>query len=383
MQESNQLKKIVFVNQATGYLTIDIINEFANKYDEVALISGSIRVQDIPINKCVKHSKIITYNRGNPFKKFSSWLIGTIQIFFLLITKYRKYEIFYITIPPLAYLISNFITNKFCVLIFDVYPDVLKIYNIKENSFIYKLWVKLNKKNFIKAHRVYTIGEGMAKLIDKYMDRKNLVIIPNWSGLTKLKVVEKENNPWLIKHNFGNKFIVQYSGNIGYTHNVEVVVELANSFQNNTDIVFLIIGRGEKVKLIQNLITKYNLNNCFLLPFQPDDELNYSLSAADLGVVLLDDKTAHVSIPSKIYNLQAVAVPLLGIAKLNSELNKHILHYKNGKCFNQSSIMEIRDFIIEMKNNPSELKKLSNNSLTASIDFTNKNANKYYSKYVQ
>ncbi|MGQ3088141.1 hypothetical protein, partial [Flavobacterium sp.] len=83
-------KKIVFINQATGYLTIDIINEFAKDYDEVALIAGSIRVQDIPLDRKVKWSKITKYDRGNPKKKFLSWLIGTIQIFFLLLFRYRR-----------------------------------------------------------------------------------------------------------------------------------------------------------------------------------------------------------------------------------------------------------------------------------------------------
>jgi glycosyltransferase involved in cell wall biosynthesis len=244
------VKKIVFINQATGYLTIDIINEFAKVFDEVALISGSIRIQDIELDSKVKFSKIIKYNRGSPIKKFISWLIGTIQIYFLLITKYKKHDIFYITIPPSAYLLSSILPNKFSILIYDVYPDVLKIYNIKETNWLYKFWSKLNKKLFLKAHKIYTIGEGMAKLIDTYMSRSNLVIIPNWSGLTKLQSIDKNENIWIKKNNLENKFIVQYSGNIGFTHNVEEVVEIAKELKDNNEIIFLIIGRGEKVKFL-------------------------------------------------------------------------------------------------------------------------------------
>src|SRR5687767_4634914 len=98
-------RKIVFVNQASGYLTIDIVNGFADVFEKVALISGVVRVQDIPLNEKVEWSKISVYNRGNPAKKFTSWIFGTFQIFFLLLFKYRKYEIFYFTIPPTAYLL--------------------------------------------------------------------------------------------------------------------------------------------------------------------------------------------------------------------------------------------------------------------------------------
>jgi hypothetical protein len=375
-------KEIVFINQATGYLTIDIINEFAKEFSKVALITGSVRVQDISLDARIHVSKIAKYDRGNPARKFLSWLIGTIQIFFLLITKYRKYDIFYITIPPSAYLLSSFLPNKFSVLIFDIYPDVLKIYNIKETNLIYKFWSKLNKKLFAKAHKIYTIGEGMAKLIDNYMSRENMVIIPNWSGLTKLKSIDKDENTWVKKYHLENKFIVQYSGNIGFTHNVEEVVEIAKELKDDKEIIFVIIGRGEKVKFIQDLITKYNLKNCLLLPFQPDDELNFSLSAANIGIVLLDDKTAHVSIPSKIYNLQAVGVPMLGIASLDSELNNHIIRFNNGKCFSKDNKKGIVEFILYMKNNENELKTLADNSKKSALFFTNKNANQYLKAYV-
>jgi hypothetical protein len=30
-------RKIVFINQATGYLTIDVINEFAKKFNEIGI----------------------------------------------------------------------------------------------------------------------------------------------------------------------------------------------------------------------------------------------------------------------------------------------------------------------------------------------------------
>ena len=77
-------KKIVFINQATGYLTIDIINSFAGHFDDISLIAGSVRVQDIELNKKVKWRKIVKYDRGNPTRKLLSWIIGTIQIFFIM-----------------------------------------------------------------------------------------------------------------------------------------------------------------------------------------------------------------------------------------------------------------------------------------------------------
>lgn len=375
-------RKIVFINQATGYLTIDIINAFAKHYDETALITGSIRVQDIPLDQKVKISKTVKYDRGNTRKKMTSWLLGTVQIFFHLLFKYRNYEVFYITIPPSAYLLSLILPNKFSLLVFDVYPDVLKIYNINESKWIYRAWISWNKKLFKKVHRLYTIGEGMKKLLAQYTDAKNIFIIPNWSGLTKIKPVAKSENPFVMENKLQNKFIVQYSGNIGYTHNVELLVEVAKMMKEYNDIIFLIIGRGDRVNHIKNLIQEYKLDNCIQMPFQPDETLNFSLAAADLGVVILDEKTAHASVPSKIYNLQAVGVPIVAIASLDSEINEHIEKYGNGKTFAQNDLEGVKNYILKCKSDKGYLKQISDNSIIASKEFSMTNANKYYKHYV-
>ena len=380
--KAKKSRSIVFINQATGYLTIDIINSFAANFENVALIAGSIRIQDIDLDKKVQWTKIVKYDRGNPLRKFISWIVGTIQIFFLLAFKYRKYEVFYITIPPSAYLLSLLLPNKFSILVFDVYPDVLKIYNIKESSFLYNLWMKWNRQLFKKAHRVFTIGEGMALLLAAYMPKEEIRIIPLWTGLTKIVPTLKQSNPWLKNLGLESEFIIQYSGNIGYTHNVEIIVDLAHMMKDEAGIHFLIIGRGERVNHIRDLLKNKKLSNCTLLPFQDDNVLNYSLAAADLGVALLDEKTAHVSLPSKIYNLQAVAVPIIGISPLDSELNKHLTYYGNGKCFQQSDTDGIIQFIHYMKEHPEEHLKMSMKSKEASKFHSSENAFKYYEAYV-
>ena len=381
----NRERSIVFVNQATGYLTIDIINEFVKPgyFKNVALIAGSIRVQDIPISTTVHWSKVILYNRGNPTKKFFSWLVGTSQIGWLLLTKYRKYEIFYITIPPFAYLLSLVLGNRFSILIFDVYPNVLNIYNISERNLIYKLWVRWNKNLFNRAHCLFTLGESMSKLLSQYVDQSKIKIIHNWSGLTNVRAIPKEQNSFLKAHHLEQKFVVQYSGNIGYTHNVEILIEIAKLMSEENDIFFLIIGRGEKFNDINRQLANEKLANCKLVPFQPDDRLNDSLSAADLGVVLLDDKTAHASIPSKIYNLQVVGIPILGIAASDSELAKHLDRYRSGKCFSQNDKQAIVAYIIELKRSNEKLRVLQQNARAASAFFTNLNASKYLESYVQ
>jgi glycosyltransferase involved in cell wall biosynthesis len=378
-------KKIVFINQATGYLTIDIINAFveSEQFDKVALIAGSVRVQNKELDKKVGWSKIVKYNRGSSGKKALSWLIGTLQIALLLLTRYRKYEAFYVSIPPTAYLLSSFLKNPFSVLVYDIYPDALNTYKISERSLLYRLWVSWNKTILPKAHRVFTLSTGMAAVLGKYLPEEKVVVIPNWSDVSLFKPVAKNQNPFVMEHQLADKFVVQYSGNIGYTHNVEVLVELAKELQDQDDILFQIIGRGERTAAIKALVERYSLKNVVLLPFQPDEILPFSLAAADLAVITLNDETAMVSVPSKTYNLLAVGTPLLCVASSRSELNRLVSACSNGKCYEAHKKEEMANFILELKNAPEMLKSYKTNSRKASSNFTSKNAHRYLQSYVQ
>jgi glycosyltransferase involved in cell wall biosynthesis len=368
-------KKIVFVNQAVNFLTVDIVNSFASKYENIALITGNVHVQGAELDTKVKIDKIIKYNDKSFRTKTYCWTVGTIQVFLKLFFKYRKHEVFFVSIPPMAYLTMLLLSNRFTILIWDVYPDTLKIYRIGESNPIYKFWTWANKKLFKRATHLFTIGDKMSELLTRYVDITKVKIIRLWTTFENFIPVEKSDNFFIREHLLEDKFIVQYSGNIGLIHNVEVMVEIARLLRNNPRILFLIIGKGDKVIRIKEGIYNYGLENCLVLPFQSDAIFPYSLSAADLGVVILDNKTSKGSIPNKAYNLMTAGKPILYIASPDSELSIYAERYKNGRCFDDTQLQEIADFILEMSEDTRLVEEYKNNSLKASLDFTRKNTN--------
>jgi glycosyltransferase involved in cell wall biosynthesis len=374
-------RKIVFINQATGYLTIDVINEYAKEFDEVALITGSIRVQDTPLNHKVKVSRITRYNRGSTFRKALSWMKGTIQIFFLLKFRYRDFEKFFYTIPPTAYLLALNYKSVFSIMIFDLYPEALKANGFTERSVLYKWWSRKNRQIFPIAHRVFTLSENMKSRVLEYSPDTDVRIIPNWSAFSELTPVDKNKNIIIQREGLKGKFIIQYSGNIGVTHNVETLIEVADKLKVDPDIKFQIIGRGERSIAIKDLIENKGLENCKLMPFRKDEELYESLCAADLSVIILDDKTADISVPSKTYNIFAAGVPVMAIASLTSGISDIITQHQAGKVFGKDNIGGMCEFILELKNNPSLFDRMSANSLKASENYTNANAVKYLEYY--
>ena len=375
-------RKIVVVNQATNYLTVGFCNAFAEKFENVALVTGSIHIQGEELNPNVEVTYINKWVERPARKKFLSYIIACWKIFWLLLTKYRKHEVFFVSIPPMGYLLNLLVSNRFSMVVWDVYPDVFKITGMKETHLVYRIWAFLNRKSFKNAFRLFTIGDKMAELLEVYVLKSKIIIQPIWSIFQANERVSKEQNPFIKENNLQDKFIIQYSGNIGLTHKVEVVVELAELLKDNNDIIFQIIGRGPRVLALQRMVQEKKLPNCTFLPFQSDEMFPFSLSAADLGIVILDELTSKGSVPSKSYNLMSYGIPSVYIAGEDSELNTYAHKYGAAECYAEKDLHLAKDFILDLSTNKKKWSEMSVNAILTSKLFRRDNADKFVDYYL-
>jgi Glycosyl transferases group 1 len=367
-------KKVIFLHHVAGYMMIDIANAFSEKYDECYLLAGELRKRRKDLSSNIKMVRIIKYNPKNNFSRLITWSIGFLQAFFYIVFRSSNVDLFITTNPPFGVFIPLICRNKYSLLIYDIYPDVLSKYGIvSEDSFIIKYWEKLNRRIFNRAENVFTIGEGMKKLVSKYIEPDRVKLVSCWTDSEFLKPITKEENTFIREQGVEGKFIVMYSGNLGYTHAVEVLVDLAEKTKRD-DIFFFIIGEGDKWKILSDRIRKPGLNNIRLLPWQDIKMLPYSLSAADLAVVTLGSEASLISVPSKFYDMMAVSSPVMCISEKESEMAAIIDRYNMGATFSECEINDMLGFINKLADDKDYHQKLRQNSLAASKDFTSENA---------
>jgi hypothetical protein len=85
---------------------------------------------------------------------------------------------------------------------------------------------------------------------------------------------------------------------------------------------FLFVGGGSEFARVGQFATKHRLDNIRCLPYQPAAALSASLSAADLHVVVMGEPFVGIIHPCKIYNILAVAAPVLLIGPEASHAGK-------------------------------------------------------------
>lgn len=369
------MKTVILVNQSTGYLTVDICNAFAKKYDRVVLLAGKVETFSRKLSDNVEVVSICSYDKSSIVKRLMTWIKGSLQIKKYLFSLSETVDVLYFTNPPLSYLWADKMEHRFGIVEYDIYPDALV--NVKCPSFIMKWWTKRNKDIFNKSVNIITLSDGMRDQLTQYVEADKIKVIYNWGVNDDIKRIALEDNTFVKKLNLTDKFVVMYSGNIGYTHNVETIIDVASRCKNKNNIVFLIIGDGGKKSTLLKRVKNDKLDNVIFSDYLPAEDVKYSMSCANLGVVTLTEETANVSVPSKTYNLLSYGIPLLSIAPKQSELGRIIKKNNCGASFEKDNIDGIIKFIEDCLSDKSAYDELSKNAKKASSKFTNKNADLY------
>lgn len=371
------MKKIIFINQDSGYLMIDIINAYAETGYSCVILTGRLVVRNRLLHSTVNIDTIIKYNRATTFMRLLTWSIGFFQIWLKVGLKYRKDDLFIVSNPPFAPLLPLLVKNSFKLLIFDIYPDILsELGYLKKDSLVMGWWSKGNIKVFNKAEKIFTISKSMKQILNSYAGNNIIEVVTIWTDNIFLKPIKADENPFLLRHNLSGKFIIMYSGNIGLSSDVEILIDIAAKIDMD-DIIFVIIGDGAKKEKIRIKAEKLNLKNLILLPWQPASELPFSFSAANLAVISLGTNVSKLAVPSKLYNFLSVGAPLLCLTSKGSEIETLVAEYECGRCFEPNNISGIVNYILDVAENRNLHKLLINNSLKASTDFTMTNITKF------
>lgn len=366
-------KQLIIVNQSTGYLTVDICNVFARDYDRIILLAGSIKPLFRQLDDKIEIVEITPYDRRGMARRLLSWLRATRQINRYLKKNGRSADVLYFTNPPMSYMKALRHKGNFGVVEYDIYPDVLT--NVNCPSFIVKAWANRKRKILSKAKGIITLSNGMKHQLEAYCSGVKVRVVPNWSAVEiSPERIETEDNEFAARLGLQGKFVIMYSGNIGMTHNMSTLLEVASRLKDNERIRFLIIGNRHGRKQLEETADKMGATNIIFHDLLEANELKYSFSCANIGVVTLNDKTTLSSVPSKTYNLLAYGIPLLCISPESSEVSRIVKEYKCGANFESNQIDAIVRFISKCESDSQLMQRLSQNSLKASENFTSENA---------
>jgi len=252
----------------------------------------------------------------------------SLSLFFNAVRNFRQGDIVLVvtnppTLPFVVFLACKLRRARLILRIEDVYPDAMIAAGmVRPGSVVVRVLNFMHRSLYRNVDRVIVLGRDMLHLVQKrlQLNAAHVTIITNWADCGEITPLERNRNPLLQKLGLANKFVVQYSGNMGRTHDLEGLVQCARMLESEQAIHFLFIGTGAKEGWLRRTTRELGLGNVTILPPQPRADLAQSLNACDLAVISFVEGMAGVSVPSRMYNILAAGKPILAVTDADSEL---------------------------------------------------------------
>lgn len=226
-------------------------------------------------------------------------------------------------LPLLVGLIAKLKKAHSVILVHDLYPEVLVATgHLSSQSRTYLLLYKIFAVTYRLFDRIIVLGRDMQELVSRKIDGQGQApyIIPNWGDVDDVFPIERSANNFALEHGLVQKTVIQFSGNLGRTHDLETVMRAAELLKDEPDIIFLFVGYGGKAHLIDPVSGGGTLPNVRFLPRQPRETLGAMLACSDATVIAFVDEMLGVSVPSRMYNIMAAGVPIIAMCDSRSEL---------------------------------------------------------------
>jgi len=216
-------------------------------------------------------------------------------------------------------------------------------------GFVFK---QIEKNALKKSDHIITIADDFVSKIEKWgINKKSVTVIPNWSPIEKIPLLPKVND-FSKKYEIDNKFVILYSGTMGFKHNPFVISNAAEKLLNQKDLVFVVVTDGMGMEYLQTEKETKNLDNLILLPLQPFELLPQILSSGDILLVLLEQDAGMFSVPSKVWSgYCAGRTSLLVISEENlaAKITKEI---NAGIVISNDQTNRLTETILYLKDNP-------------------------------
>lgn len=229
------------------------------------------------------------------------------------------------TDPPLISVIAALVARlRGAILINwtqDLFPEVATALGVRGLAPVEPILRALRNFSLRTARQNVVLGQRMVERIKaESIPEERISIIHNWSDEGLIDPIDGDANPLRREWGLADKFVVAYSGNMGRAHEFATILDAAAHLKNRDDIRFVFIGDGAQAGHIAREVARRNLGNVDFKPYQPRDQLSYSLGVADLHLISLQPALEGLIVPSKFYGIAAAGRPTLYVGDPGGEI---------------------------------------------------------------
>jgi len=326
---TDRRKTFVFITQtyvpdpaAVGQHLADAAEELARRGNEVVVYTSSQGYDDPSVTYRrretlrgvdVRRVPFSSFGKGSIIMRVAGGLAFVAQAIVRSVMSRRIDAVVISTSPPMASLgalvVGALRKARVKYWVMDVNPDqIVALGMAHEGSASVRGFEWLNRKMLQRADDVVVLDRFMAERINrKHHVSEKLTVLPPWPAEDPDRVVSHDENPFRRKHVPEGRTVLMYSGNHGPSNPLTTILEAAKRLVDDPRLIFMFVGGGVGKDEVERMAGP----NVVSLPYQPQEDLRFSLAAADVHIVTVGDVIPGIVHPSKVYGAMAMARPIL------------------------------------------------------------------------
>lgn len=255
----------------------------------------------------------------------------------------------YQTAPALminaAIILKNRLKKPLLIYCLDIWPDQLKVWNVYENSLIYKATHRYCKFAYQKADIVAISSESFRNYlinINKVTPDK-ILLLPQHSASMK---IENISNTFMHNHEIP---IFVIAGSIGKQQNVECVVKAVSLVPADIGFIVHIYGDGQNLEICKRLAAQTKVTDKVIFHGRvPQDELKKVYAVTDAFILTMrSEKEIGFSantVPTRLHNYMSAGKVI--IASIDGSAKDLIRQYGLGISVPASESEQLANAII-------------------------------------
>lgn len=355
---------VTVITCAPNFPSGKIYEGYKNKWYQVEDMAG------------IKVVRVKTYMTANEkftrrvFDFFSFMVMGTIASLFQ-----RKPDLIVATSPQFFCGIAGMIASTmrrvpFVLEVRDLWPDSILAVGVSATRPGIQLLRKLEKMMYCRAKLIIVVSKAFVKPIqNKIPNSDKIRVVTNGVDSSLFAKQMSDDIPLELAETINNKFVVSYIGTHGRAHGLLTVIKAAESLSKREDILFLLVGSGEKRDEIIQWTQERNLTNVHFMPLQKRHVIPKLIDLSHAAIVPLRNLPLFSTvIPSKIFEFMAMGKPMI-VSIPRGETTNIIEQYDCGLVVEPENHVAMADAIASIHQNPHLLNALGENAKKASINF--------------
>ncbi|MBU0982313.1 MAG: glycosyltransferase family 4 protein [candidate division Zixibacteria bacterium] len=263
----------------------------------------------------VYRSWVLAASNRDPGKR----MIGFVTFLFsCLINSFRVKEDFDLILastppvntPVIGWMLSKIRRTKLIIEIRDLQPESSEDFGNLNRSLFTRTLKKMMHGLYRRADKIVAATDGIASYVKSLgIPAERVETIK--SGYSETFTAAHPNG---IRKSFGweDKFLILYSGTLGWAHSLETVIESARQLTDQPDVQFVFVGEGEKRNALEGMVRDYGLKNVTFIGSQPLEKIPYFLKASDALIESLREvPITKGTFPAKLFEYMATGRPIL------------------------------------------------------------------------